>query len=240
MEGGAFTGASRSGKPGRIERADGGTLFLDEIGEMPLALQAKLLRVLQDREVERLGSTESIKVNVRILAATNKKLINAIANAEFRSDLYYRLNVINLHIPPLRERLEDIKPLTHFFITKFNTILKANVMGITNNAMAALLNYSWPGNIRELENVVERAVNYAPSGLIELLHLPHNIISCNPPMIHAENDGIRHQDKIGQIEREMIMAALEKAGGNKTKAAKLLNLSRSRLYDKLNKYNLRP
>ncbi|HHY27805.1 MAG TPA: sigma 54-interacting transcriptional regulator [Desulfitobacterium dehalogenans] len=239
-EGGAFTGASRSGKPGRIERADGGTLFLDEIGEMPLALQAKLLRVLQDREVERLGSTESIKVNVRILAATNKKLINAIANAEFRSDLYYRLNVINLHIPPLRERLEDIKPLTHFFITKFNTILKANVMGISNNAMAALLNYSWPGNIRELENVVERAVNYAPSGLIELLHLPHNIISCNPPMIHAENDGIRHQDKIGQIEREMIMAALEKTGGNKTKAAKLLNLSRSRLYDKLNKYNLRP
>lgn len=237
--GGAFTGAAKNGKPGRIERADGGTLFLDEIGEMPLALQAKLLRVLQDREIERLGSTETIKVNIRILAATNKKLSNAIAKGEFRQDLYYRLNVINLHLPPLRERLEDIEPLTHFFISKFNDILKANVSGITPNAMATLLQYSWPGNIRELENVVERAVNYTRSGLIELIHLPHQIISGNTALGQVMNKKtIRHQDRLGQIERDMIAAALEKAGGNKTKAAKLLNLSRSRLYDKLNKYDL--
>lgn len=235
---GAFTGAAKGGKLGRIESADGGTLFLDEIGEMSLALQAKLLRVLQDREIERLGSTKSIKVNVRILAATNKNLSKAISAGEFRADLYYRLNVINLHLPPLRERIEDIEPLIHFFINKFNDILKANVMGIANNALRALLNYSWPGNIRELENVVERAVNFTRSGLIEPNHLPQQIVCGNSSKGLETNETIRHQDKIGHIERNIIVAALEKAGGNKTKAAKLLNLSRSRLYDKLNKYNL--
>ncbi|TGE31785.1 sigma 54-interacting transcriptional regulator [Desulfosporosinus sp. Sb-LF] len=236
--GGAFTGAAKAGKPGRLEMADGGTLFLDEIGDMPLALQSKLLRVLQDREFERLGGTKSIKVNVRILAATNKNLNEAIAEGEFRADLYYRLNVINLHLPPLRERTEDIEPLTHFFITKFNHILKGNVMGIVDDAMKILLNYSWPGNIRELENVVERAVNYTRSGLIQLTHLPNEILTNSSPENEVLTGTIRHQDKIGRIERNMIVVALEKAGGNKTKAAKLLNLSRSRLYDKLNKYDL--
>jgi len=237
--GGAFTGAAKTGKPGRIEMADGGTLFLDEIGDMPLALQSKLLRVLQEREFERLGGTKSIKVNVRILAATNKNLNNAITEGEFREDLYYRLNVINLHLPPLRERYEDIKPLTHFFITKFNHMLHSNVMGITDNAVRALLNYSWPGNIRELENVVERAVNYTRSGLIQLTHLPRHIIDNSSSASEVISETIRHQDKIDRIERNMIVVALEKAGGNKSKAAKLLNLSRSRLYDKLNKYDLK-
>lgn len=237
-EGGAFTGAAKGGKIGRIERADGGTLFLDEIGEMPLALQAKLLRVIQDREIERLGSTKSIKVNVRFLAATNMNLAKAISSGEFRADLYYRLNVINLHLPPLRERIEDIEPLTHFFISKYNEILKANVVGIAASAMRALLNYAWPGNIRELENVIERAVNYTHSGLIELNHLPASIFCDNSSQAQKTDQAIRHQDKIGLIERNIIVAALEKTGGNKTKAAKLLNLSRSRLYDKLNKYNI--
>ncbi|HVJ49998.1 sigma 54-interacting transcriptional regulator [Desulfitobacterium sp.] len=237
--GGAFTGAAKAGKPGRLEIADGGTLFLDEIGDMPLALQSKLLRVLQDREFERLGSTKTIKVNVRVLAATNKNLEKAISEGEFRADLYYRLNVINLHLPPLRERTEDIEPLTHFFITKFNNILNANVQDIADNAMKILLNYSWPGNIRELENVVERAVNYTRSGLIQLTHLPKQILNNSSSTGQVISGSIRHQEKIGQIERKMIIGALEKAGGNKTKAAKLLNLSRSRLYDKLDKYNLK-
>ncbi|MDQ7093327.1 sigma 54-interacting transcriptional regulator [Desulfosporosinus sp. PR] len=237
--GGAFTGAAKAGKPGRAEMADGGTLFLDEIGDMPLALQSKLLRVLQDREFERLGSTKSIKVNVRILAATNKNLNKAISEGEFRADLYYRLNVINLHLPPLRERAEDIEPLIHFFITKFNHILTANVTGITDDAMRVLLNYTWPGNIRELENVIERAVNYTRSGLIQLTHLPDQILSISSSKSQVITGTIRHQDKIGRIERNMIVVALEKTGGNKTKAAKLLNLSRSRLYDKLNKYDLK-
>lgn len=236
--GGAFTGAVKAGKPGRLEMADGGTLFLDEIGDMPLALQSKLLRVLQEREFERLGSTKSIKVNVRILAATNKNLNKAVSEGEFRADLYYRLNVINLHLPPLRERAEDIEPLTRFFIAKFNQILKGNVIGIADNAMKILLNYSWPGNIRELENVMERAVNYARSGLIQLTHLPNQILSNSSFNSEVITGTIRHQDKIGRIERNLIVVALEKAGGNKTKAAKLLNLSRSRLYDKLNKYGL--
>jgi len=236
--GGAFTGAVKAGKPGRLEMADGGTLFLDEIGDMPLALQSKLLRVLQEREFERLGSTKSIKVNVRILAATNKNLNKAVSEGEFRADLYYRLNVINLHLPPLRERAEDIEPLTRSFIAKFNQILKGNVIGIADNAMKILLNYSWPGNIRELENVMERAVNYARSGLIQLTHLPNQILSNSSFNSEVITGTIRHQDKIGRIERNLIVVALEKAGGNKTKAAKLLNLSRSRLYDKLNKYGL--
>ncbi|AET69545.1 PAS domain S-box [Desulfosporosinus orientis DSM 765] len=237
--GGAFTGAAKAGKPGRLELADGGTLFLDEIGDMPLTLQSKLLRVLQDREFERLGSTKSIKVNVRILAATNKDLNIAISEGEFRADLYYRLNVINLHLPPLRERPDDIMPLIHFFIAKFNHILKGNVRGMDDEAMKMLLNYSWPGNVRELENVVERAVNYTRSGLIQLNHLPEQILNKSFSGNQAAPGRIRHQDKIGRIERDMIIVALEKAGGNKTKAAKLLNLSRSRLYDKLEKYNLR-
>ncbi|MGC7871421.1 sigma 54-interacting transcriptional regulator [Desulfosporosinus sp. SYSU MS00001] len=236
---GAFTGAAKSGKQGRLEIADGGTLFLDEIGDMPLGLQSKLLRVLQDREFERLGSTKSIKVNVRIIAATNKNLNRAISEGQFRADLFYRLNVINLHLPPLRERWEDIKPLTYYFIAKFNNILKGNVKGIADDAMAALLNYSWPGNIRELENVIERAVNYTRSGLIRLTHLPNQLLSNSSAEGQASFGEIRHQDQIARIERNMIIVALEKAGGNKTKAAKILNLSRSRLYDKLNKYNLK-
>jgi len=236
---GAFTGAAKAGKPGRLEMADGGTLLLDEIGDMTLALQSKLLRVLEDREFERLGGTKSIKVNVRILAATNKNLNKAISEGEFRMDLYYRLNVINLHLPPLRERTTDIEPLTHFFITKYNHILNGDVMGIADNAMSALLNYSWPGNIRELENVVERAVNYTRIGLIQLSHLPNQLLSNISAKGQVNIGTIRHQDQMGRIERNMIVVALERAGGNKTKAAKLLNLSRSRLYDKLKKYDLK-
>lgn len=240
---GAFTGAVKGGKPGRLEIANGGTLFLDEIGDMPLALQSKLLRVLQEREFERLGSIKSTKINVRIIAATNKNLSKAVSTGEFRGDLYYRLNVINLHLPPLRERIDDIELLSRYFITKFNYVLNHNVAGITADAVKVLQNYSWPGNIRELENVIERAVNYTHIGFIRFEQLPDSIIGNTagegaPETLEAKGT-IPHRAKIGQIERQMIVTAIEQAGGNKAEAARTLNISRSRLYDKLIKYNLK-
>ena len=237
-EAGAFTGALKSGKPGRFELANGGTIFLDEIGDMSFPLQAKLLRVLQEREFERVGGTKNIKVNVRILAATNKDLNRAITEGNFREDLYYRLNVINLHLPPLRERPEDIEPLIIFFTNKYDSILKAGIQGISTEALEILLNYAWPGNIRELENVIERAVNYARPGLIQVTHLPSRIISAVRQADSGKTKTKSYRDKLDQAEREMILSALEQAKGNKTKAAKLLNLSRSRLYVKMQKYNL--
>lgn len=236
---GAFTGAVKGGKPGRLEIANGGTLFLDEIGDMPLALQSKLLRVLQEREFERLGSIKSTKINIRIIAATNKNLCKAVSSGEFRGDLYYRLNVINLHLPPLRERIDDIEILVRYFITKFNRVLNHNVTGISADALEALQNYTWPGNIRELENVIERAVNYTHTGMIKLNKLSDNIVGTASSAIQEADGMLPHRDKIGQIERQIIVTAIEKAGGNKTEAARILNISRSRLYDKLIKYNLK-
>lgn len=236
---GAFTGAVKGGKPGHLEIANGGTLFFDEIGDMPLALQSKLLRVLQERELKRLGSIKSTKINVRIIAATNKNLYKAVSTGEFRGDLYYRLNVINLHLPPLRERVDDIELLSRYFISKFNHILHHNVTGIAVDALKAMQKYAWPGNIRELENVIERAVNYTHIGMIQLNQLPDNINNIGNDSSEIQEAGvmINHRDKLGQIEREMIVTAIEKAGGNKTEAAKILNISRSKLYEKLNKYN---
>lgn len=236
---GAFTGAVKGGKPGRLEIANGGTLFLDEIGDMPLALQSKLLRVLQEREFERLGSIKSTKINVRIIAATNKNLSKAVSSGEFRGDLYYRLNVINLHLPPLRERIDDIEILVRYFITKFNRVLNHNVAGIAADALKALQNYTWPGNIRELENVIERAVNYTHAGMVQLNQLSDNIVGSVSSEMQEADGMLPHRDKIGQIERQMIVTAIEQAGGNKAEAARTLNISRSRLYDKLIKYNLK-
>lgn len=236
---GAFTGAAKGGKAGRFELADGGTIFLDEIGDMSFALQAKLLRVIQEREFERVGDSKSIKVNVRILAATNKDIKKAIAEGKFREDLYYRLNVINLHLPPLRERAEDIEPLINSFINKYNRILRADIQGISGPALSLLLNYAWPGNIRELENTIERAVNYTRSGLIQVINLPSFLVeTVGQDKSEVQPGPDNYRGKMDEVEREMILAALNKAGGNKTKAAKILNLSRSRLYIKMKKYNL--
>jgi len=236
---GAFTGAVKNGKPGRFELADGGTIFLDEIGDMSLALQAKILRVLQEREFERVGATRSIRVNVRILAATNKDLKKAIADGIFREDLFYRLNVISLHLPSLRERSGDIEPLARNFIEKYNLILKAGIKGISASAMAVLLRHGWPGNVRELENVIERAVNYARSDFIQVAHLPPYLANAFAQLKNGSGGEISsYRSKLNETEREMIVSALEKAGGNKTRAAKILNLSRSRLYVKLKKFGL--
>ena len=236
---GAFTGAVKNGKPGRFEMADGGTIFLDEIGDMSLALQAKILRVLQEREFERVGDTKSIRVDVRILAATNKDLKKAISDGLFREDLFYRLNVISLRLPPLRERSGDIEPLARNFIEKYNRILKADIKGISASATAVLARHGWPGNVRELENVIERAVNYARSDFIQVTHLPPYLINAFDQVKNASGGEISsYRSKLNETERDMIVAALEKAGGNKTRAAKILNLSRSRLYVKMKKFGL--
>ena len=238
---GAFTGASKNGKLGRFEIADGGTIFLDEIGDMPIALQAKILRAIQQREFERLGNNKVRKVDVRIIAATNKDIRKAILEGKFREDLYYRLNVIGLQLPPLRERPEDIQPLVNNFIGKYNEILNTKTKGISQEALAILQAYSWPGNIRELENVIERAVNYALFDYIKIEHLPSYLISIQDGFYNEAKENEKsnmYRTRIYQTEKELILDALNKAGGNKTKAAKLLHLSRSRLYVKMKNHGI--
>jgi len=230
-EDGAFTGARKQGKPGKFELASGGTIFLDEIGDMPFLLQSKLLRVIQEKEVERVGDVKTRKIDVRIIAATNKDLKRLVAEGKFREDLYFRLNVIDLKIPPLRERKRDIPVLADTFIRKYNNSFTKRVDGITDAALEVLNQYNWPGNIRELENVIERVLNYVECGLIDLQDLPEEIRQ------KEKTSGITGRSLIGQslanIEQEAIQAALAEAQGNKSKAARLLGISRSKLYEKL-------
>ncbi|MBF7084567.1 sigma-54-dependent Fis family transcriptional regulator [Desulfallas sp. Bu1-1] len=223
-EKGAFTGAS-SRKPGRFELANGGTIFLDEIAEMPPNMQAKLLRILQEKTFERVGGTETLRVDVRVIAATNRDLRQLIREGLFREDLFYRLNVVQIHLPPLRERREDIPLLVEHFIQKFGTAYKVN--SISPEAMSLLEQYDWPGNVRELQNIVERASIICRGHEIQPEHLPSEI-----QRIHTQKRGIiiRFPDQglsMEQLEKELIVKALEKSGGNQTKAAKLLGISRS-------------
>jgi len=233
---GSFTGALKNGKSGYFERAHMGTIFLDEIGDIPLAIQAKLLQVLQEKEFVRVGGTSKQTVDVRIIAATNKDLSEAIAKKTFREDLFYRLNVIGIHLPPLRERSEDIIVLAEAFIEKYNHILGSKVTGITEEAKKALRDYSWFGNIRELENAIERAANYTWEGEIGIENLPGQIIKLeNEP---SETYSSYHNSLV-DFERDMLLDVLNKTNGNKSAAARLLNLSRSAFYDRLAKYNLK-
>ena len=252
---GAFSGANRHGKPGRFELADKGTLFLDEIGDMSCRLQAKLLRVIQEREFERVGGIKTVSVDVRIITATNMDLPKAIAAGIFREDLYYRLNVINLHLPPLRERKDDIELLAIGFIEKLNQILKTEITRISPEVTDIFMNYSWPGNIRELRNVIERAANYAVKGEILPVHLPSNLYTSEtePEVIsesvpEAISQAIKqlskdetdktYRDIVKSTRREVIINTLNKAGGNKSKAAKMLNMSRTSLYTTLQKLEI--
>jgi len=224
-ERGAFTGATRS-KPGKFELADGGTLFLDEIGDLPTSLQVKLLRVLQEKEVERLGSTLPRKVDVRIIAATNQDLRKKVEEGSFREDLFYRINTINIHIPPLRERKEDILPLAEFFLRKFSKEMGKDIKGFDREARKALLSYQWPGNVRELINVVERAVVLTRKNIITADLLALEPLKSPFPTLE-------------ELEREHIKRALDLAGGNLTRASELLGIHRNTLREKLKKYNLR-
>jgi transcriptional regulator with PAS, ATPase and Fis domain len=224
-EKGAFTDA-KAQKKGLFELADGGTLFLDEIGDMEPGMQAKLLRVLEDRIVRRVGGSRDIQVDVRIVSATNKDLIKAMEDKSFRPDLYYRLQVIPIFLPPLRERRDDILPLTYHFINHFNREFGKSVKGVSKMAEKFLVEYSWPGNIRELKNIIERAIILENEETLLLEHLPQEIVSrsgggsTSPLTLRLPPEGIDIED----VERELIRQSLEVSEGNQSKAAKKLNL----------------
>ncbi len=234
---GAFTGAIKD-KIGRFEMADGGTLFLDEIGDISLNMQLKLLRVLQEGEFERVGGTETIKVDVRIIAATNRDLKKAMQEGNFRQDLYYRLNVIPIEVPPLRERREDIKFLVYHFMEKFNKVYGKNISEISPDAMELFENYEYPGNIRELENFIERIVVLSKNNTIEVTDLPEPIrkITRTPDKEINLDKGFNHL--VEDYEKQIIVKALEKNEHNKFQTAKMLNMNRSTLLSKLKKYHI--
>jgi DNA-binding NtrC family response regulator len=242
---GSFTGA-HANRAGRFELADKGTLFLDEIGDMRANLQVKLLRVLQSREFEPVGSNKSIKVDVRIIAATNTDLEHMVSTRDFREDLYYRLSVIPITIPPLRERREDIPLLIHSFLTRFNSDRKHAVKGFSRDTLDILCDYSWPGNVRELENLVERVVILKDSGFITPDDLPEKYLSGRvqvqvPEMTLSDelpDEGICLNSAVDTFENNLIMQALARTKGNKKEAAMLLNLKRTTLIEKLKKKNL--
>jgi transcriptional regulator with GAF, ATPase, and Fis domain len=238
-ERGAFTGAVSS-KPGRIEQANGGVLFLDEVGEMAPSVQAKLLRVLEEREFMRLGSTRVVHADIRVIAATNRDLHAAIQRGEFREDLYYRLGVFEISLPPLRDRLDDILDLADSFLEEIGETVGRPAAGIARDAKDHLLAYSWPGNVRELRNAIERAVILADGGVIRSEHLP---VAPRPAAAAAPIDSAATPLPAGgisleAIERSLVVKALTQARHNKTRAAKLLGLTRAQLYSRIEKYGL--
>ncbi len=234
-EKGAFTGAVAR-KPGRFELADRGTIFLDEITEIPLSMQVKLLRVLQEKSFERVGGTETLCVDVRVIAATNRDIASAMQQGQFREDLYYRLNVFQIHMPPLRERKEDIPLLAQHFVEKFRPTYLVNK--ISPAAMELLVRYHWPGNIRELQNVIERAAIICQGNEILPEHLPKELLAAQKttagPVINFPDQGI----SLEEVEKELILKALEKTGGNQTRAAQLLGITRSALLYRSQKYGI--
>ena len=246
---GAFTGAKKGGKPGKFELAHRGTIFLDEIGDMPLAMQTKLLRVLQEHEIERVGGTKPHTIDIRVIAATNKDLEEMVRLGQFRDDLYYRINVVTLNIPPLRERTSDIRLLAYSIIGKMNEKFNYSVSTIEDEALDMMCRHSWPGNIREMENVLERAFNLIDDdNILKAEHFPtlkkaleKNISHFNLPdeVYSATSESFKISDIKNIAERDAIIHTLEKTGGNKNKAAKLLGMHRSSLYVKLNKYGIK-
>ncbi len=244
-ERGAFTGAVAT-KVGRIEQAAGGSLFLDEVGEMSPMVQAKLLRVLQEREFQRLGGTRTLKANVRVITATNRDLMAAIGRGQFREDLYYRLNVFEIAVPPLRERPEDILLLAESFLDELGTTMGRPAAGISRDARDWLLAYPWPGNVRELRNAVERAILLCDGGLIARDHLPA-VVGRPEEVRSAPRNGGFNADAplppggidLEDVERTFVTKALEQTRGNKSKASRLLGLTRAQLYSRLDKYGLR-
>jgi len=228
---GAFTDA-RNDKHGLFEEAHDGTLFLDEISEMPMMLQAKLLRAVQEREIRRVGATKSMSVNVRLLTATNVMLTEEVKAKRFREDLYYRLNVIEIRLPPLRERKEDIPLLAHGLLQKSLTVQEKHIEGIADSALARLIDYQWPGNVRELENILERAATLTQGSKISLEDLPPNIQNIQGEGRFIE-DAVEQTLSLAQVEWSYIRRVLEKLGGNKYQTAQVLGIDRKTLYRKL-------
>ena len=234
-EEGAFTGAKKRGKPGKFELAEGGTLFLDEIGDMPIHLQAKILRTLQERTIERVGGNTSITVDIRVISATNRPLETMIINGEFREDLYYRLNVIPLNLPPLRQRREDIQLLLEFFTKRYNQVFNKDILGFSPKALATLFEYHWPGNIRELENVVEYAFNIEPNEIIREDSLPVKLKQFNNGTHESTLKTLK------EVEKKSIEHAIDIYGTSvesKKQIAKVLGIGIATLYRKIKEYEL--
>lgn len=244
-EKGAFTGAINT-RIGRFELANNGTLFLDEIGELDPSLQIKLLRVIQEREFERVGGVKTIKVDVRIIAATNRNLEEAVAEGKFREDLYWRLNVIPIHLPPLRERREDIPLLVDYFIKKFHRKRKGKALIFTPEVMSILIKYDWPGNVRELENLVERLSVLVADETVKIQELPERFIKkspaeeygIKPEVPELTGEGLDLNRFIEELERDIILKALQKADGVRAKAASLLGLNRTTLIEKMKRLGI--
>lgn len=232
---GAFTGARKGGRVGKFEMANKGIIFLDEIGDMPLAMQAKLLRVIQEREIERLGSEITIPIDVRVISATNKDLYDMTLKGQFRADLYYRLNVINLNIPDLQDRKSDIPDLVYYFIETLNSKLKRNITGVSSEVMDRFMSYEWPGNIREMINVLEAAMNFCRSDTVGLDHLPFSFVA--EYVKYPSKDEDLHST-IDDIKKTEVVSALEKCGGQRKAAASLLGVSKSTLYRLMKKYDM--
>ncbi len=246
-ERGAFSGADSKGKKGKIELAKGGTLFLDEIGEMPLEMQVKLLRVLQERKYYRVGGEKEININFRIIAATNRDLQELMKQGLFREDLYYRLNVVSLHIPPLRERQEDIIELTHYFLHDFSLSYQRPIHEFPPEVMHELLHYNWPGNIRELRNSIERLIVFATDGVIKREYLPFHtksirfessVQSANHVLLENDCTILPLQEEMNQHEKKVIERALHLLDGNKLECAKQLGITRATLYNRLKRLGL--
>ena len=235
-EEGSFTGARKGGKKGKFELADEGTLFLDEIGDMPLTMQAKLLRVLQEKEIEKVGGEHPISVDVRVIAATNQNLELRIKDKSFRHDLFYRLNVIQLRIPSLQERGEDISLLAEYFLRQLNERYGKEVK-LTQETEKLLVAYAWPGNIRELRNVIERAYSMVDDDVITPAHLAGNILGRGKFSSGASN-GRTLDDLMGEVEKDILLAILRQNGNNYRLTAKKLGINRSTLYKKLEKYQI--
>lgn len=239
-EEGAFTGAKKGGKPGKFELANGGTLLLDEINELPLYLQSKLLRVIQEKEIERVGGVKTIELDVRLVCTTNKNMLDLVHKGEFRRDLYYRVNVVEINIPALRERTEEIESLIKHFIVKINRNHGLHITGIHNGVLQLCRRYSWPGNIRELEHVIERAAVTAASGELGMEHfdymLPRILASVTDDVTNASGLSLEEAKEIA--EKQAIIKALLKTNGSKTLAAEELNIHRTVLHSKIKKYGI--
>jgi transcriptional regulator with PAS, ATPase and Fis domain len=235
---GAFTGAFTD-STGLFGAANGGTIFLDDILEMPYDSQAKLLRALQERRIRPVGGAEEVAVDVRVIASANRDLDEAITNEKFRQDLFYRLSVIRITLPPLRERTEDIPSLVRHFIGKFNDALPQNVTGITNDALEVLARYQWPGNIRELEGAIENAFALGHSEMIRRCDLPSHIVECVAVEGHPSlAEGSTPVTSMVEAEKKLLLNALKAAHGNKTHAARLLGVSRPRLYKMIQRHGV--
>lgn len=233
-EEGAFTGAKKGGKSGLFKAANGGTLLLDEIGDLPMSMQVKILRVIQDKEIRKVGSSVGETIDVRIISATNKDLHEMIRENTFRADLFYRLNVISIHIPPIRERKEDIPVLVEHFMKKISAKEGISLQGISTGALDQFKNYDWPGNIRELENALERASNFIDEdGIIKIRHLQNKVLGSE-----CSSEQINLREILDNAERTAILQALSKHNGMKTGAANELGISRTSLYEKMVKFNI--